>query len=476
MDLLLSRCIGRVVETDATEDSTAMHALHCAKLPTVDPILTSIYWIQRPKKKDTPYLDACILRPSKNPMIGGSSLGSPISLLSNHAAHPELIGLPRYLGLSLFGRPAKDRRTDGPPISATFQCDLFAHQAEVTARCLNVLSTWGGATLIADCGVGKTGMALYILSQLKTKTCILCNRTVLMEQWREAITKFLGAMSVGTLQGTAKVDTSADIVVASIDTVINLRRDDVKSFGLVIVDEMHHIAAASLVHAVPLFSAKYTLGLTATPTRSDGLEHALYWLVGPAACVYQRVPELTGKRGTVLIRKCLFSEGLQKEIIYFNGTLGFSAMITELAADPKRNALLRSFIEWSLEHRHRIVVVTSLVSHAQALRLDASGQPYARSALMAGTSKNRQDAKDAKIIFATYSMLEEGYDDPSLDTLILATPRSNVQQTIGRVERECPGKQTPIVFDLVDAFSLYPNMYWKRQKFYTSRGFSIEMT
>ena len=91
--------------------------------------------------------------------------------------------------------------------------------------------------------------------------------------------------------------------------------------------------------------------------------------------------------------------------------------------------------------------------------------------MIAGTI--RQNAKSARITIATYSLLEEGYDDPSLDTLILATPRSNIQQTIGRIERDHPDKDKPVVFDFVDTFSLFPNMYWKRNKFYGTRGFKI---
>jgi superfamily II DNA or RNA helicase len=112
------------------------------------------------------------------------------------------------------------------------------------------------------------------------------------------------------------------------------------------------------------------------------------------------------------------------------------------------------------------------VEHAKRLQSFFPDEP---SALLAGSHKDRDKAKRVKLVFASYSMLEEGYDDPDLDTLILATPRSTIQQTIGRIEREAPGKAVPIVIDLVDNFSLFPNMYWKRQKFYTSRGFSIEI-
>lgn len=467
MQALLEACKGRIQQKDACPGDLEMYSFDSQKLPSPSTICTSIYWAQQVPKA---VQESCIVYPMKNPMITGSSQGKPMNLGSKHKDRPEYFGLPRYLGMSLFGPPKDDRRTPGLPISVTFVRDLFATQQEIVQKTLHVLSEWGGATLIADCGVGKTGMAIYIVSVLKRKTCILCNRSLLMTQWAESLTKFLGPTTVSYVQGSDNIDLSGDIVIASIDTIVKVSKDLLSCFGLVIVDEMHHLAAQSLVWALPLFQAKYTLGLTATPSRSDGLESVLYWLAGPAACVYQRIPELTGKRGTVCVRKILFSDGEKAEVVYHNGTLGFSSMITKLTEDPMRNLLLKDLIQ-SVLHRKRIIVVSSIVEHAKCLQRLF---PNEDSALLAGSHKDRDKAKQVKLVFASYSMLEEGYDDPELDTLVLATPRSTIQQTVGRIERESPGKDIPLVLDLVDNFSLFPNMYWKRQKFYVSRGFSIE--
>jgi superfamily II DNA or RNA helicase len=94
---------------------------------------------------------------------------------------------------------------------------------------------------------------------------------------------------------------------------------------------------------------------------------------------------------------------------------------------------------------------------------------------MCGKNVESGKAKDpkTKIVFATYSLLEEGYDDCDLDTLLLATPRSKIQQTVGRIERTKEGKLRPLVIDVVDSFSAYPSMYYKRLTFYKSRGFLI---
>lgn len=473
MDVLLAASKGRILEQPASlESPECMYSLQFPKIPHAA-ILTSVYWLVDSKLPKL--MDHLVLRPARNPMITGSSQGSPIAVYHKHATRKDVLGIPRFLGISLFGIPADDRRTSGTSIDVSFTKDLFSHQETIVHSALDILHEWGGTTIIADCGVGKTGMALYLLAALKRKTIVICNRTILMDQWKDSIQKFLTQIKVTTLQGTESLDDAltGDIIVASIDTVIVQTNHEVfSSIGLVIVDEMHHIAAASFVHCLPLFSARYILGLTATPTRNDGLEHALYWLCGPVCAVYQRVPEITGKRGTVKVHKITFREGNKKEVVYYNGTLGFSAMITELTMDEARNNMLKDLI-LTLSHRKKIVFVTSSVYHAVFFYKWYKESSEKPAALMAGKSKNRDAAKKATFVSATYSMLEEGYDDPELDTLILGTPRSTVQQTIGRIERDHPGKLVPVVYDIVDDFSLYPNMFWKRNKFYSSRGFDV---
>ena len=75
------------------------------------------------------------------------------------------------------------------------------------------------------------------------------------------------------------------------------------------------------------------------------------------------------------------------------------------------------------------------------------------------------------MVFASFAYVGEGYDDSAIDTMVLALPRSSIQQIIGRCERVHDGKLTPVVYDLIDDFSIFESMSYKRQKFYKSRGF-----
>jgi len=163
-----------------------------------------------------------------------------------------------------------------------------------------------------------------------------------------------------------------------------------------------------------------------------------------------------------------------REKMYVNGQMAFAEMLTMLSQDIRRNKIILDILVDNIATRRKIIVVSGLVGHCIALK-EAMAAVGHQGALMAGPKIDAELAKlpDTKLVFATYSLLEEGYDDPLLDTLILATPRSRIQQTIGRIERTHDGKLRPLVFDVVDDFSVYPSMWAKRKTFYKSRGFLL---
>lgn len=455
--------------------------------------LGGVYWAPK-ESVSKAMIDMLTVEPKTMP----NQWASKIKCFYIHKSKPEVIGIPRFLGLSIFGKPTKDIRTDGAPMAAfeTIDLKLRPLQERALHQTLETLKTWGGSTIVADCGFGKTRLAVALAASLRLKTMVLCNREVLMLQWASVI-KELTPWRISWIQGSANferetIKTSeglllgpsqdSDVCIASIDTLIegHVPKHIIDSFGLIIVDEAHHLAAASLVHALPLLPARNVVCLSATPDRRDGLEHVLYWLGGPVSFVYKRLPSITGIRNSVLVRKIEATNCRGLEKMYANGTLAFAEMLTSLSEDPRRNKIildvLVDLVSADETGRKKIIVVSALVAHCQALKEAMSAlECPVEMALMAGPNIESLKAKDpsTRIVFATYSLLEEGYDDPVLDTLVLATPRSRIQQTVGRIERTLEGKLRPMVIDIVDIFSVYPNMWNKRKVFYKSRGFEI---
>jgi len=460
---------------------------HDYKMQSATKVLGAIYWASKASvfegKNLKDFASGLLLEPGHEPGM----FVRPTKCYYEHSTKPDLIGLPRFFGLSVFGPPERDLRTRGLGISPCVPISLRDLQQQAVKQTLETLETWGGSMIVADCGFGKTRIAVALMATLGRRTLVLCNREVLMQQWSASILELQPHLKIAWLQGQDSLTKKRkrltdfwgpsedhDVCIASIDTLVDsdVPRSIIETYGLVIVDECHHLAAATLVHALPLVPARYVVGLSATPDRRDGLEHALYWLCGPASFVYKRLPSITGIYDSVEIQH-IQTDCKVFEKIYANGQLAFAEMLTSLSENTQRNQIIVDSIA-ALSQRRKIIVVSGLVAHCVALK-ELCGPLNLEMALMAGphTETAKAKSKDTRIVFATYSMLEEGYDDPLLDTLVLATPRSRIQQTVGRIERTHEGKLRPLVLDFVDPLALYENMWRKRLKFYRSRGFSL---
>jgi superfamily II DNA or RNA helicase len=507
-------------------------------------VIGGVYWIN--EILPTEFLDLLECKPHKNSLA--PSAPKTFSVCYKHPTKPEWIGLPRFLGLSKFGLPLKDIRNEGLENGAILKrgTKLHDYQQRCRSQTLETLDKWGGATIIADCGAGKTLMALSIAVELKRKTLVLCNRSFLMQQWKYDIVgkpwtwsddnsevkeqkklwrlkcpsckhtnyleeeidqkhcikcqfELLGTwiesieprngwlenVRVGWLQGssTENIKTfdieNKDFVIASIESVsqCNYSKDVLSQFGMVIVDEMHHLGALTLSQVLPLLPCKYVLGISATPERNDGLEHVLYWLAGPTSFVYKRLPSITGLYNTVKVQQLLFDDGEKKEIVYASGQIGFAQMVSCLSQDLKRNNLILEHAKSFENERKKILIVTSIVDHAKYL-CEKIKEFCSSVVVIHGGCKPAQitvaKSDQAKYVVATFQFLEEGYDDNKIDTLIMALPRSKIQQVVGRCERTHAGKLVPLVIDIVDTFSVFEAMSWKRHSFYKSRGFEIQ--
>lgn len=470
------------IESLKNNEINFLYDLNYKKLKCQTSLLDSIYWV---KLEDNYKSSQWFLNLECKPVSKQGELES----FQVYYTHPlQFIGLPKFYGLSLFGKPKKDNRSKGIEIkqneSFTFNKTFILrdYQSLCISKTLAQLKEWGGATIIADCGAGKTAMSLNIASQLKQKTLVICNRVFLMEQWKHEITKLLPYIEIGWMQGTdeeknKKYDIHKDIVIASIETLSRCehKKIDLDSFGFLIIDEMHHLAAKTLSQVLSKFSAANILGVTATPERNDGLEHLLYWLVGPVSFVYKRCPETTGKENNVqILKKCFKTPNLS---IDFISNIPFTGLMKMLSTNKYRNEFLIEEILKLCDTRKKILVTTTFVQHGKWLLNELNLKFENKCVFLHGGCKQEfilfAKSNECKIVIATYQYMEEGYDDATLDSLLLSLPRSKVQQVIGRCERNHEGKLNPVIIDIVDNFPICQGMYKKRLKFYKERSYQL---
>ena len=209
------------------------------------------------------------------------------------------------------------------------------------------------------------------------------------------------------------------------------------------------------------------LGLSATPERKDGLSKVIYWFLGPQIVYIKRESDKPSIR-------FVFND-TENYIEQFNrlGKINNPTMITDLTIKKERNQLIINTIKIYSPGR-KILILSDRREHCEFI--DAQLKLLGiSSGLYLGGMKTDQRALSVKcdVIIGTYQASGEGFEVPELDTLILSTPKSDVQQAVGRILRQ-KNKNEPIVIDIVDSFSIFKAQYYKRRKFYKSCGYLLK--
>lgn len=315
-------------------------------------------------------------------------------------------------------------------------------------------------------GWGKTFASLYISHLLGVKTLIIVNKESLLEQWREQIIKFTGIVP-GIIQG-AKINTEPNICIGMIQSISMKDYTDVfKDFGFTIYDETHHYCSKVFSNVFFKIRTKYNLGLTATIKRADKLEYVLEWFLGRIAVDIKLLiiePEIH------VYNFCDYEENTIKFNV--NGKINSPASLTAITENKKRTDIIIKIIKDMYKCDRKILVLTDRKAHCDNIK--AALTNFSVGIYYGGMKMEElKKSNECRIIVATYQMASEGYDNPDLDTLILASPKCNVEQSIGRILRK-KNINEAVVVDLNDCISIFNNWNKKRQSFYKSRNFKIK--
>jgi superfamily II DNA or RNA helicase len=316
----------------------------------------------------------------------------------------------------------------------------------------------------------NTTVALALSAQLKVRTMIVVHKEFLANQWIEKIQEFCPGATIGRVQGD-NFDIEKDFVIAMIQTM-SQREFPSRAFdsiGLLVVDEAHHIGAPAFSQFMFKICPKYTLGLTATPERKDGLTRLLYWFLGPEFFRIERANQRTTQVSILHYMDDAFKES--PPVTRF-GKLNMAGMINIVTELELRNALIVKTVDEALSNNRRVLVLSDRREHCFLLQ----NMLGSKAKLYVGGMKEQDLAESAKspVVVATFQLAHEGLDIPVLDTVILATPKSDIKQSIGRIMRETPGKlNNPLIYDISDQWSVFFSMHRKRCAVYREGGFEI---
>jgi superfamily II DNA or RNA helicase len=234
------------------------------------------------------------------------------------------------------------------------------------------------------------------------------------------------------------------------------------AYGGPIVHNCHHIASETFSSIFYKVQTRYHLGLSATLDRKDGLTKVINWFIGPV------IIDIT-KTDIIPSVKFLFNETAGYEEKYNKlGKINLPIMITDLTLKEGRNQLIIQTINQLIEKGRKILVLTDRRDHCGLLY---KMLPEGVSGQYVGGMKtlDRKSSTEQKVIIGTYQASGEGFDVPDLDTLILATPKSDITQAIGRILRQ-KNPNEPLVIDIVDSFSVFKGQYYKRRKYYKNNN------
>lgn len=386
--------------------------------------------------------------------------------------------LPRFYALERLG--SSEKNTMPPPLTINVPfCGTLKTRLGQDVACQKVLHALlerGGAILSLPTGYGKTTCALYLLSCIGKKTLIIVHKDFLMSQWKERIAQFLPQAKVGTIKQNKFDVVGKDIVVGMLQSLSqkDYTSRDFTCFGTVIIDETHHICSRTFSQAMLLHCPMYILGLSATPERKDGLTCVLNWFVGNVEYSVKRE-----NQSNVVVAKVAFNDPSFRDPppVSTSGTVSIPTVVNNLCAIEERNALITSCVVSLLKVGRKVIILSERRTHCSTLCNSVSeNAPTSSCGLYIGgmhqSQLNKNEECDA--IFATYALAHEGLDIPSLNTLVMATPKVDVVQSCGRILRETGVKSHgPLIVDIFDEYTCTKSQFAKRRRFYNEAGFAV---
>jgi len=398
------------------------------------------------------------------------------------------IYVPRYWGIAMFGHPKMLKIPYGENINVRFEGLLRDYQTNVLNEYLKAIDFGisddknkgnGSALIELWTGAGKTVLGLKIIEVLKKKTIIFVHKTFLKNQWIERIQQYLPNARIGSIQGQNIDIENKDIVLAMIQSVSMKTYNDTlfDSFGLSIYDECHHMSSEVFCNCLKKCNTLYGLGLSATMNRKDGLTNVFKMYLGDICYKHSK----KGNEDDVLVKAIEFTidDDEYNEVERdFRGQVKYSTMVNKVSTLNMRSDFIVYVLESELfiNPKQQFIVLAQTKSLLNYLYRALIYKNFASVGYYIGGMKESElkKSESKNIILATFSMAAEALDIKSLTSLLLASPKSDIVQAVGRILRE--KHSNPLVIDIIDGHDVFQNQFNKRRAFYNQKNYRIFRT
>ncbi len=387
-----------------------------------------------------------------------------------------------------------DKTNHGHNINVTFRGKLREEQQ----KAMEAFAGHNFGTLSATTAFGKTVFAIGMIAMRKVNTLILVHNKNLLEQWKERLETFLqinenieapeakrGRKKKSSIIGCLYADKNTLHGIIDIALIQSCLSDGeakpfVKDYGMVIVDECHHVSSVSFEQVLRQVTATYVYGLTATPIRKDGHQPIIFMQCGKIRFTADAKSQIENQE---------FKRLLIPRFTSFRSITSdcktYIQVTQDLSEDKIRNEFIVEDVRIAIQEGRTPLVLTTRTAHVKVLAqmlmpfadhvIQLVGADSAKEKRLALQNLQSMSTSESLVIVATGKYVGEGFDYPRLDTLFLTMPiawKGNVEQYAGRLHREYAGKTEVRIYDYVDIHvPLCDSMYRKRLKGYSKAGY-----
>lgn len=394
-----------------------------------------------------------------------------------------------------------DKTHPGKEIKVQFNGELRNEQVQAVEEMLK----YNNGVLSATTAFGKTVIGANLISEKKVNTLIIVHTKQLLEQWIKRLNEFLIIDEVVIAQdnkkrgrnkiinvigqlGSGKNRLSGIIDVATMQSLVREGevKDLVKDYGMVIVDECHHVSAFSLEQILKHVYAKYVYGLTATPTRKDGHDPIIFMQCGPIRYKVDPIKQALKRPFEHYVIPRFTRFNIKNNID--KNQLTITDIYSQIVESDIRNKIIVDDVIECVKNGRNPIVLTERTAHVKILSKELQKRLLdvitLTGAMTDREKKNEMERLQAItrernfVIVATGKFVGEGFDEPRLDSLFLAMPiswKGTLQQYVGRLHRLYENKYEVQVYDYVDIHvGVLEKMYQKRLKGYSAIGYWIK--
>jgi len=397
-------------------------------------------------------------------------------IIEVYKENDDFISVPKFYGITNFGIPKENKEYKGKKTKLKFKGELREYQKDIVEKAIKHINEKDGGLISIGCGRGKTVIALYLAAHFKVKTLVIVHKTFLLNQWKDRANQFTNG-EIGIIQQKKIEIEGKDIVIGMLQSIAKDKYDTnvFKDFGLVIFDEAHHAPSKYFSRALPIISCMKSLALSATPKRTDRLEKILHWYLGDI--IYQDKPNENKNVIVKIIKYNSTHSQFREARLPYTGEINRPKTLNKIVKIKKRNKFIIKQLQELLEEDGRkVLLLSDRIEHLKNLKEMIDKKEFTTCDFYIGgmSEKKLKIAEEAQVLLGTYGMASEALDIPALNTLIMATPRTNVKQSVGRILRKESLTIQPLIIDFIDQLNCFVRQGETRKKFYRKLNYTIK--